>query len=118
MKILVKSDVFDICNRIKKFDYSYRIVYDNCQTKYEIYSTKLGMSVELISGIPLSYVCSLPYSQLDNRTIKYLYDTSVDNMDNIIKIIENENDNIENSNKTKLINQSLLIAENKLRQLT
>ena len=38
MKILIKSDVFNICNRVKSFDSSYRVVYDLSTNKYQIYS--------------------------------------------------------------------------------
>lgn len=118
MKILVKNDVYNICNRIKKFDCSYKIVYNNVSNRYEIYSTKLTQAVELISGIPLSYVCTLPYNELDARVIKYLYDTSVENMESIIKKIDNDNQKLEYQNRLKLKEQSLQIAETKLRQLT
>ena len=118
MKILVKSDNFDICNRVKKFDCTYRVVYNNNNDKYEIYSTRLGISVEIVSGVPLSYVCTIPYNQLDARTINYLYDTSIDNIESIIDKIEADNNKLEREYQTKLKNQSLLIAENRLRQLT
>lgn len=118
MKILVKSDTFDMCNRVKRFDSSYRIVFDNVSNVYEIYSTKLHLDVELIGGVPLSYVLRLPYQQLDERIIKYLYDTSVDNIKNIIKDIEDNNKQIEYEADKKLKYESLILAENRLRQLT
>ncbi|MFQ6724494.1 MAG: hypothetical protein ACLRFE_04115 [Clostridia bacterium] len=118
MKILVKSDVFDICNRIKKFDSTYRLIYNTVNNKYEVYSTKLTQSIELVSGLVLSYVCSLPFKELDARVIKYLYDTSIDNIDNILKQIDNQNNELERSAEQELKMQSLQIAENKLRQST
>ncbi|MBQ7798647.1 MAG: hypothetical protein IJ371_05955 [Clostridia bacterium] len=118
MKVLVKSDVFNICNRIKKFDTSYYIAFNNISNKYEVYSTRLTQSVEVISGVVLSYVCTLPYTELDARTIKYLYDTSIDNLDDIISHIDKSNQELEYKNHLRLKQQSLQIAENKLRQLT
>ena len=118
MKILVKSDTYDMCNRIRKFDSSYRLVFDTVSNVYEIYSTKLHLSVELIGGVPLSYVLSIPYQQLDERIIKYLYDTSTDNIENIINEIENANQQIEHESDAKLKYESLTFAENRLRQLT
>ncbi|MBQ8522777.1 MAG: hypothetical protein IJ458_03855 [Clostridia bacterium] len=118
MKILVKSDVFDICNRIKKFDSNYCIVFNNVSNKYEVYSAKLTDSVDLISGRVLSYICTLPYDCLDARSIKYLYDTSVENIDDIITQIDKQNKELERQNELKLKQQSLIIAEHKLRQLT
>ena len=118
MKILVKSDVYNICNRVKKFDTSYYIVFNTVSNMYEIYSSRLYQNVELISGRVLSYVCTLPYTELDERVIKYLYDTSIDRLDDIIAKIDSDNNELEIKQNNKLKNQSLLIAENKLRQLT
>jgi hypothetical protein len=118
MKILVKSDVYNICNRIKKFDSTYRIVFNTFGDKYEIYSTRLDQSVELIGGVVLSYVCLLPYNELDERSIRYLYATSVENIDNIIDMIDKENKKIEHQNELNIKNESLLMMENKLRKLT
>lgn len=118
MKILVKSDTYNMCNRIKKFDSSYRLVFDTVANVYEIYSTKLHLDVELIGGVPLSYVLRIPYQQLDERIIKYLYDTSTDNIEGIIQNIEFNNQQIEHESDEKLKYESLMLAENRLRQLT
>ena len=118
MKILIKSDVYNICNRIKKFDVTYRVVYDTVNNTYQIYSTNLQDEIELIGWTPLSYVCTLPYNQLDARCIKYLYDTSVDNLEDIIKQIDDNNARLEHQNQLNIQQQSSLIAENTLRQLT
>lgn len=118
MKILVKSDVYNICKRVKKFDCSYRLVYDTMSKKYQIYSTNLGVAVELVGGVPLSYVCQIPYTELDVRVIGYLRSTSVENIESIIKKIDDENQRVERQEESKIIQRSLEIAENKLRQLT
>lgn len=118
MKVLVKSDVYDICNRIKKFDSSYYIVFNDATNKYEIYSSNLTKDVELISGRVLSYVCVLPFHQLDARVIQYLYDTSIENWESLIAEMDKSNKQLERNNELKLKQESLLIAENKLRQLT
>lgn len=118
MKILVKSDTYNMCNRIKKFDGSYRLVFDTVSNMYEIYSIKLHSEVELISGVPLSYILKIPYQQLDERIIKYLYDTSTCNIERVIEDIENTNQKIERESYAKLKQESLTLAENRLRQLT
>ena len=118
MKVLVKSDVYNICNRVKKFDPSYRVVYNNVPNRYEIYSTHLQSDIELISGVPLSYVCAVPYNELDVRTINHLHNTRVENIHEIVEAIDKQNQKLEYDNLQNLKNQSLLIAEDKLRQLT
>lgn len=118
MKTLVKSDTYNICKRIKNFDASYCLVWDNVLNMFQVYSTRLAGAVQYIQGKALSYVCGLPYNQLDVRAIKYLYSTTIENIDSIINQIDNQNKQLEQINNTKLTNQSLSIAENKLRQLT
>jgi len=118
MKVLIKNDVFDICSRIKKFDSSYRVVYDTKLNKYQIYSTILNGEIELIGCTQLTYICSLPYHQLDKRSIDYLYNTTINNIDDFIKQLDSDNKKLEHQEELKLKEESLLIAENKLRQLT
>ncbi len=118
MKIVIKSDTYNICNRIKQFDTSYKIVYDLISRSYEVYSTKLTQSVEIVSGVPLSYVCGISFKTLDERVIKYLYDTSIENIDKIIEKLDKDNLKLEQTNQLKLQQQSLAIAEDRLRQLT
>lgn len=118
MKILIRGDVYNICNRIKNFDASYRVVYDTGLNKYKIYSIKLSGVSEIIGGVELSYVCTIPYEELDERTIKYLYNTSIENIDSFIKSLDDENNKLERQNELKLKQQSMQIAETKLRQLT
>ncbi len=118
MKVLIKSDLYNINNRIKKFDSSYRVVYDNGLRRYQIYSTRLYGNIELIGWTPLTYVCTLPYEDLDARAIQYLYDTSVDNMENILNQIDENNRSVEVCVNQNIKQQSLTLAENKLRQLS
>lgn len=118
MKILVKSDVYNICNRIKKFDQTYCLVFDTDCKRYQIYSSCCGETVELIGGIALSYVCGLPYSELDERVVSYLYYTCIENIDSIISQIDTQNKNLEHKNEQELLNQSIDAFENKMRQLT
>ena len=118
MKVLIKSDLFDINNRIKKFDASYRVVYDNSLGCYQIYSTNLYGHIELVGWTPLSYVCTLPYRELDVRAIQYLYDTSVEKIEDILSMIDQNNKNVEENSNAEIKNQSLTLAENKLRQLS
>lgn len=118
MKILIKSDIYNICKRIQNFDKSYRLIYDINSKQYKIYSIKPHQIFELIDGIKLSYVCTLPYNELDERSIKHLYNTSIENINDFIHQIDKHNQKLEYENQLKLKNQSLEFAENKLRQLT
>ena len=118
MKILIKSDVYNICNRVKDFDVSYKVVYDTKLNKYQIYSTRLTGVNEMVEGVRLDYICTLPYGELDARAIKYLYDTRVENIEELINKIDINNQRLERDSELKACQQSSIIAENTLRQLT
>lgn len=118
MKVVLNSDVYNICKRVKKFDSSYYVVYDLKTEKYLIYTDVLVNNFEVIGNRKLSYVCTIPYAQLDIRTIKHLYATQVENLQEIIKQIDEQNLMLEKINHDKIKNQALGVAENKLRQLT
>lgn len=118
MKIVLNSDTYNICKRVKKFDRHYWVVYDFDNSKYLIYTDKFVGNFETIGDRRLGYVCSVPYSQLDDRTIKHLFATRVENLQEIIKQIDEENLMLEKQNHDKIKNQALSVAENKLRQLT
>lgn len=118
MKILIKSDIYNICNRIKVFDKTYRLVYNCDINKYQIYSTNLGRVVEKVGSICMSYVSTLPYEELDERSIRYLRNTMIDNINEYINEIDRHNQKLEYENGIKVKNQSLQFAEERLRQLT
>ena len=118
MKMLINKDVYNISSRIQKYDASYRVVYDTDIGKYQVYSTDINNSFEVISSIKLSYVLTLPYSQLDVRAIQYLYYTEGKNIQQIINEIDANNKAIENEQNTQSINNALQLAESQLRKLT
>lgn len=117
MKKLIK-DIYNICNRIKKIDKSYMLAYDFDSKKYMVYSTNINFSFEVIDSLKLSYVCTLPYNELDARSINYLYQTKSQNLETLIKQIDEHNNKVEKENRLKAQAQSIEVAENKLRQLT
>lgn len=118
MKVLIDKDIYNICSRIKKFDKNYILIYDTDINKYKVYSSQINGVSETVCNKKLSYVCTLPFDELDTRTIKYLYDTRIENIEMIIKRLDEDNQKIEQQNQLKSSIRSLEIAENKLRKLT
>ena len=80
---LVEGDVFDICNRLKELDDTYYVVYNLETAKFEVHSAyqKCG-----------SYCFTIPYSQLDDRTIYFARKTSVARKDELIRELDKENE--------------------------
>lgn len=81
MKIKIESDVFDICNRIKEIDDGYFILYNIKNNKYEIHNFKQLNS----------YCLTVPYDELDEKTLKSILETKIEYIDNIIEEIDNNN---------------------------
>lgn len=91
MKILVESDVFDIAKRIKEIDDGYFILFDISNNRFELHNKKQSKT----------YCFLYPYCNLDNRLIKLIYDTNVENIDNIVYCIDKNNAKIEHDNLIK-----------------
>lgn len=118
MKKLIKRDVYNICNRIKQVDKSYMLAYDFKTNKYNVYSKNIISNFEIIDNVKLSYVCVLPYNCLDERSILHLYSIKSQNIEALIKQIDNHNEMMEKENRMKLKTNSIEVAENTLRRLT
>ena len=67
---LVKSDAFHISDRIKRIDPDYFIVVNHRTGKYEVHNS---------SNVGNTYCFSVPYLELDDRTLEYCKETLVEN---------------------------------------
>ena len=86
MEIKIHSDVFDIINRLKKIDESYYLVFNTKKQKYELHSTCQKNN---------TYCLTIPYQQLDERTIFLARKTRRENKDKLLKEMEEENQKLE-----------------------
>ena len=91
MKEKIMHDVYNISKRIKDIDRDYYIVYDTSKQNFEIHN---------YSQIGSSYCLTLPYCELDERTLMYVLKTQSTNIDEILENIENENRLRESTIKT------------------
>lgn len=103
MKIKIESDVFNIVERIREIDDRYYIVFNLNTKKYEVHK----------NGLKSSYCLTIPYSQLDKRTIKLIHDTHVRNSDKIIKSMEENNEKLQ----VKAVDEAKEINEYKVKEL-
>ena len=100
MKIQIEQDVYNISKRIKNIERNYYIVYDTSKQKFEVHnSAQMGSS----------YCLTLPHTQLDVRTLKYVRETLSTNIYEILEKIENDNKILESANETSAFSD---IAEN------
>ena len=91
MKIKIFNDVYEISKRISYIDKDYYVVYDTSKQKFEIHNSNQ------IGG---SYCLTLPYNELDERTLKYVCLTQTANIEEILKNLQNDNKIRESAIKT------------------
>ena len=91
MLIKLKYDVYNISQRIKDIDSGYYLVYNTSKLKFEVHN------VNQKGG---TYCLTLPYKQLDERTLQYVYETKSENIEKIMERIENENKIRESAEKS------------------
>lgn len=96
MKIKIENDVYDIANRIKQLDRNYEIYFNTSKNQYEVHNT---------AQIDGTYCLSVPYSILDERTLKLTRETTSANMDLILNQINNNNQIKENAEMRSILNK-------------
>lgn len=97
MKNLIKiyNDCYFIANRLKEIDKSYEIYYNLNRNCYEVHSNQQAKS---------SYCFTVPFRELDERTLDYAIKTLSTNRDKIIKEIEENNRLVTNRNMKNQVN--------------
>ena len=77
----IKNDVFDISNRIKQIDDNYFVVLNTQRKKYEIHYKRCKNTYEL----------TIPFDELDARTVEFVRKTRMANKAKILEEIEKNN---------------------------
>lgn len=103
MRIKIESDVFDIVNRIKLIDKNYYVVYNTNSKKFEIHNSRYRCS----------YCLTIPYKNLDARTLNLIHKTSAKNYDSVVKDIDLENERL----KKKQIEKTREISDYKINEI-
>ena len=78
----IQSDVYFICQRLREIDDSYFVMYNLDRQAYEVHSNAQGRD---------SFCFTVPFEQLDGRTIEFALKTSAHRRDEIINEIEKNN---------------------------
>lgn len=82
MKIAINNDLLDISARLREIKPSYGIVFNTENQKFEV--TDEGKTVLV-----------LPYENLDERTLERVFETRCENVFEIIKRVDKENEALE-----------------------
>ncbi len=101
MKIKITHDVYNIANRLRNIDSGYYIMYDTSKKCYEVHNKNQYDS---------TYCLTLPFLELDERTINYVNKTKRENLEYLLDEIEKDNSIVESEQKSAalhLFNNSL-----------
>ena len=88
---IIKSDLFNISNRIKQIDPKYFVVFNKKRKKFEVHYKRLKNTYEL----------TIPYDNLDSRAIDFVQKTRIENRKKILEEIEKSNKLLEVENQRK-----------------
>ncbi len=79
--ILIENDIFDINTRLKAIDDGYFIVYNTVKNKYEVHNRKNGIN---------TYAITVPFDELDYRTVILVNRTIKCNVDKLFAEIDSQ----------------------------
>lgn len=85
ISVRIENDVFDIASRIKEIDNGYFIMYNRTKKRFEVHNERQKPTLAL----------TLPFGELDFRTVDYVLKTRISRIDEIVKEIDANNDRIE-----------------------
>lgn len=91
MKIRIESDVYNISKRVKYIDKDYYVVYNTSTGKFEIHNS---------SQIGSTFCLTLPFKELDERTLEHINETKSENIEKIISKIDHNNKIRESAEKS------------------
>ncbi len=84
--IHIANDVCDIANRIRDIDSGYFIVWNKLRQKFEVHN---------VDTYPMTYELTVPYGELDSRTLDLCFETRRANTEKILKEMEEQNKKVE-----------------------
>ena len=96
MLIEIKSDAMFIAQRLKEIDDSYYLVFNTIKGKYEVHSNQ---------QFGCSYCLTNQFDGLDERLIELTKKTRRQNIKELIKQIDLENEKLQKQNQIKLLEE-------------
>ena len=85
MEIRIRNDLYDIADRLKEINASYELYFDTGRQKYILKAFGILQAV-------------LPYDELDQRTLDYVYYTRRENVENVLADADRYNERKEREN--------------------
>lgn len=99
--IEIKNDLFDVSERLKSVDESYRLFFNVDTQRYEVYENNHGFTRAFV----------VPYDELDARTISYARFTRVENSKALFEEIEENNAAVDRQLAEQCVDQIANLVE-------
>ena len=97
MKIPIKTNVYFIPERLRDIDSNYFVVFNTDRGKFEVH----------YKGQPGGTYCfTVPYEELDSRTIELLHQTRVEHSEKIISDMDRYNEQLEKRRYNRLMDEA------------
>lgn len=93
---IIKEDTFNVVKRLKQINPNYELVYNTKLQRFELYTNNLK-NLELVFS----------QTKIDKRMIDYVQKTRIENIDKLIKQIDEENAKLEMQNDKTLKNEAI-----------
>lgn len=94
----IYDDLFHIAKRLKSIDKAYELYLNRRLKRFEIYA-RGAMQM------------ALPFDKLDVRTLEYARKTRIENIENMIREIEMNNEKIQKQKEEEIVNSFLFQME-------
>ena len=88
---MIEEDLYDISRRLKEIDDGYFLVFNFLKDRYEVHHMYRKNTFQF----------SVPYPELDCRTLKLAYETRVERMEELLRKMEQENAETERRSEEK-----------------
>jgi len=98
MLININTDNFFIAERLKEIDKNYFLVFNSKSKKFEVHHKGQHEN---------TFCLSLPFAELDNRTLDLVQKTRVENINKLIEEIEKENQKLETQKNKEILREVL-----------
>ena len=103
---MIEEDLFDISHRLKEIDDGYFLVFNFLNDRYEVHHMRQKNTFQF----------SVPYKELDCRTLKLACETRVERLKDLLRQMEQENAALEQRLETAQKNRILAECEESLRK--
>ncbi len=104
--VAVYNDLFDVSSRIKSIDDDYQIYFNRGNCRYELHNLRCKPTKQ----------ADIPWKTLDCRVLSWARKTRVENLERLVKEMNEHNQRLERKNGYAQLQRAQSIIENQVRR--